>query len=180
MRRFGRHGLTYEDGKPVFNWFEDHFGVKSHTVLPTRDAVIPPRFAATHLRRKMTFLAPSSLPPRTSYTRLLSSDRLFNASHLPALTSGRAISMMSSRAAVGSSLDQATPSPILKSIPLTFLSSILRLGRSWVHSGAQPMPRPAETNIDTPQALTLLREPKANVERYDGLRVRIVGGRHTS
>ena len=30
-------------------------------------------------------------------------------------------------------------------------------------------------DIDTPQALTLLREPKANVERYDGLRVRIVG-----
>jgi hypothetical protein len=26
----------------------------------------------------------------------------------------------------------------------------------------------------------LLREPKANVERYDGLRVRIVGGRHAS
>jgi hypothetical protein len=25
-------------------------------------------------------------------------------------------------------------------------------------------------DIDTPQALTLLREPKANVERYDGLR----------
>ncbi|WP_336314411.1 MULTISPECIES: IS21 family transposase [unclassified Shinella] len=35
-------------------------------------------------------------------------------------------------------------------------------------------------DIDTPQALTLLREPKANVERYDGLRVRIVGGRHAS
>jgi hypothetical protein len=26
----------------------------------------------------------------------------------------------------------------------------------------------------------LPREPKANVERYDGLRVRIVGGRHAS
>ncbi|MBB4577220.1 hypothetical protein GGI59_006052 [Rhizobium lentis] len=26
----------------------------------------------------------------------------------------------------------------------------------------------------------MLREPKANVERYDGLRVRIVGGRHAS
>jgi len=35
-------------------------------------------------------------------------------------------------------------------------------------------------DIDTPQALTLLLEPKANVERYDGLRVRIVGGRHAS
>ncbi len=31
-------------------------------------------------------------------------------------------------------------------------------------------------DVDTPQALTLAREPKANVERYDGLRVRIVGG----
>ncbi|TWF43375.1 hypothetical protein FHW37_12145 [Neorhizobium alkalisoli] len=37
-----------------------------------------------------------------------------------------------------------------------------------------------DPDIDTPQALTLLREPKANVERYDGLRVRIVGGRHAS
>jgi hypothetical protein len=35
-------------------------------------------------------------------------------------------------------------------------------------------------DIDTPQALTLLREPKANVERYDGLRARIAGGRHAS
>jgi hypothetical protein len=35
-------------------------------------------------------------------------------------------------------------------------------------------------DVDTPQALTLVREPKANVERYDGLRVRIVGGRHAS
>ncbi|AYM19876.1 hypothetical protein At15955_48910 (plasmid) [Agrobacterium tumefaciens] len=35
-------------------------------------------------------------------------------------------------------------------------------------------------DIDTPQALTLLREPKANVERYDGLRVRIAGGRNAS
>jgi len=35
-------------------------------------------------------------------------------------------------------------------------------------------------DVDTPQALTLLREPKANVERYDGLRVRIMGGRHAS
>lgn len=33
-------------------------------------------------------------------------------------------------------------------------------------------------DVDTPQALTLLQEPKANVERYDGLRVRIAGGRH--
>lgn len=35
-------------------------------------------------------------------------------------------------------------------------------------------------DIDTPHALTLLHEPKAKVERYDGLRVRIVGGRHAS
>lgn len=35
-------------------------------------------------------------------------------------------------------------------------------------------------DIDTPQALTLLREPKDNVERYDGLRARIAGGRHAS
>jgi len=35
-------------------------------------------------------------------------------------------------------------------------------------------------NIDTPQALTLHREPKANVERYDGLRAQIAGGRHAS
>jgi hypothetical protein len=35
-------------------------------------------------------------------------------------------------------------------------------------------------DIDTPHTLTLLREPKANVERYDGLRVRTVGGRHAS
>jgi hypothetical protein len=35
-------------------------------------------------------------------------------------------------------------------------------------------------DVDTPQALTLLREPKANVERYDGLRARIAGGRHAS
>ena len=34
--------------------------------------------------------------------------------------------------------------------------------------------------LDTPQALTLRREPKANVERYDGLRAPIVGGRHAS
>ena len=34
--------------------------------------------------------------------------------------------------------------------------------------------------LDTPQALTLRREPKANVERYDGLRSQIAGGRHAS
>lgn len=34
--------------------------------------------------------------------------------------------------------------------------------------------------MDTPQALTLRREPKANVERYDGLRAPIAGGRHAS
>ena len=35
-------------------------------------------------------------------------------------------------------------------------------------------------NIDTPQALALRSEPKANVERYDGLRARTAGGRHAS
>ena len=34
--------------------------------------------------------------------------------------------------------------------------------------------------IDTPQALLLRREPKANVERYDDLRAWITGGRHAS
>jgi hypothetical protein len=34
--------------------------------------------------------------------------------------------------------------------------------------------------IDTPQALILHREPKANVERYDGLRAQLAGGRHAS
>jgi hypothetical protein len=34
--------------------------------------------------------------------------------------------------------------------------------------------------IDTPQALILRREPRADVERYDGLRVQIAGGRHAS
>jgi hypothetical protein len=34
--------------------------------------------------------------------------------------------------------------------------------------------------LDTPQALALHREPKANVERYDGLRTQIAGGRHAS
>ena len=35
-------------------------------------------------------------------------------------------------------------------------------------------------DIDTPQALILHREPKANVERYDGLRAQMTGGRHAS
>lgn len=34
--------------------------------------------------------------------------------------------------------------------------------------------------LDTPHALALRREPKANVERYDGLRTQIAGGRHAS
>jgi hypothetical protein len=35
--------------------------------------------------------------------------------------------------------------------------------------------------LDTPQALILRREPKANVERYDALRSQIAaGGRHAS
>jgi hypothetical protein len=34
--------------------------------------------------------------------------------------------------------------------------------------------------LDTPQALALQLEPKANVERYDGLRAQIAGGRHAS
>jgi hypothetical protein len=34
--------------------------------------------------------------------------------------------------------------------------------------------------LDTPQALALQREPKANVARYDGLRAQIAGGRHAS
>jgi hypothetical protein len=34
--------------------------------------------------------------------------------------------------------------------------------------------------LDTPQALVLQREPKANVERYDGLRAQIAGGSHAS
>ena len=34
--------------------------------------------------------------------------------------------------------------------------------------------------LDTPQALILCHEPKANVERYDGLGAQIVGGRHVS
>ena len=35
-------------------------------------------------------------------------------------------------------------------------------------------------NIDTPEALSLRHEPKANVERYDGLRAQIAGDRHAS
>jgi transposase len=35
-------------------------------------------------------------------------------------------------------------------------------------------------DIDTPQALILRREPKADVERYDGLRAQTAGGRHAS
>ena len=34
--------------------------------------------------------------------------------------------------------------------------------------------------LDTPQALALRREPKANVERYDGLRTQATGGHHAS
>ena len=34
--------------------------------------------------------------------------------------------------------------------------------------------------LDTPQALALRREPKANVERYDRLRTQAAGGRHAS
>lgn len=34
--------------------------------------------------------------------------------------------------------------------------------------------------LDTPHALALHREPKANVARYDGLRAEITGGRHAS
>jgi transposase len=34
--------------------------------------------------------------------------------------------------------------------------------------------------LDTPQALALQREPKANVARYDGLRAQIAGDRHAS
>jgi hypothetical protein len=34
--------------------------------------------------------------------------------------------------------------------------------------------------LDTPQALVMRREPRANVERYDGLRAQTMGGRHAS
>jgi transposase len=37
-----------------------------------------------------------------------------------------------------------------------------------------------DPDIDTPQALILRLEPKADVERYDGLRAQIAGGRHAS
>jgi transposase len=37
-----------------------------------------------------------------------------------------------------------------------------------------------EPDIDTPQALILRLEPKADVERYDGLRAQIAGGRYAS
>lgn len=48
------------------------------------------------------------------------------STHLPGHANERAISTMSSREAVGSSLFQATPSPILKSMPLTAFSSKAR------------------------------------------------------
>ena len=35
-------------------------------------------------------------------------------------------------------------------------------------------------NIDTPEALILRREPKANVERHDDLRAQVAGGSHAS
>jgi len=34
--------------------------------------------------------------------------------------------------------------------------------------------------LDTPQALALRREPKSDVERYDGLRALSAGGHHAS
>jgi hypothetical protein len=37
-----------------------------------------------------------------------------------------------------------------------------------------------EPPLDTPQALALHREPKANDERYDGLRTQTAGGHHAS
>lgn len=39
---------------------------------------------------------------------------------------------------------------------------------------------PVTPEIDPPKALALLEEPQANVQRYDGLRSRILGGRHAS
>jgi len=39
---------------------------------------------------------------------------------------------------------------------------------------------PGSPGIDTPQALALHSEPKANVERYDGLRTQKAGGHHAS
>ena len=38
----------------------------------------------------------------------------------------------------------------------------------------------ANPDLDTPPALALRVEPKANVERYDGLRSQIAGGGHAS
>lgn len=55
--------------------------------------------------------------------------------HLPGRASERAISMMSSRPAVGSSLFQATPSPMRKSTPLTLRSSKLRFGAHFAKAG---------------------------------------------
>jgi hypothetical protein len=67
--------------------------------------------------------------------------------HLLGRTSDRTISMMSSSPeAVGSSLFQSTPSPIYKSTPLALFNSNPWFGRSCVHSGTKPMPRPAETS----------------------------------
>jgi hypothetical protein len=37
-----------------------------------------------------------------------------------------------------------------------------------------------DPDVDTPQALILRLEPKADVERYDGLRAQSAGGRHAS
>ena len=39
---------------------------------------------------------------------------------------------------------------------------------------------PVTPEIDPPKALALIEEPRANVQRYDGLRSRIAGGRHAS
>ena len=51
------------------------------------------------------------------------------------------------------------------------LNLLLRLIDGKVNSGP---------DLDTPQALILRREPKANVERYDNLRTHLAGGRHAS
>ena len=60
---------------------------------------------------------------------------------------------------------------------------IFAMGR--LRSGAPPVlagdvSDPARYTDPTPQALVLSREPTANVERYDGLRVQNAGGRHAS
>jgi hypothetical protein len=39
---------------------------------------------------------------------------------------------------------------------------------------------PVTPEVDPPKALALLEEPQANVQRYDGLRAQIAGGRHAS